>query len=298
MKVLLTGANGQLGLCLQDCISDSVKLTTLSSKDLDITCKVAVRRIVNTVKPDVIVNCAAYTAVDKAESEPELAHAVNCLGPDNLAYAAVMLDVPLIHVSSDYVFDGNATEPYLPTDATSPQGVYGQTKLAGEKTIKAITSKHIVIRTAWVFSEYGNNFVKTMLRLAKERDELGIVADQYGCPTYAGDLAALIVAIVTRIESGDFNDYGLYHFCGDKAVSWFEFAESIFEVNAKLNVDFSIPKLNKLTTEQFPTPAKRPKYSVMQDNRLSLLNLPNASQWQNALKTVIKSLSKKRTNAE
>ena len=292
MKVLLTGANGQLGLCFQDCISDSIKLTALSSKELDITCKAAVQKIVNTVKPDVIVNCAAYTAVDKAETEPEMAHAVNCQGPENLAYAAAMLDIPLIHVSTDYVFDGNATEPYIPTDATSPQGVYGQTKLAGEQAIKAITSKHIVIRTAWVFSEYGNNFVKTMLRLASERDELGIVADQHGCPTYAGDLATLIVALVTRIESGDFSDYGLYHFCGDKAVSWFEFAESIFAVKAKLNAAFSIPKLNKLTTEQFPTPAKRPKYSVMQDNRLSLLNLPNASHWQDSLKTVIKKLNK------
>ena len=292
MKVLLTGANGQLGLCFQDCISDSIELTALSSKELDITCKAAVQRIVNTVKPDVIVNCAAYTAVDKAESESEMAHAVNCQGPENLAYAAAMLDIPLIHVSTDYVFDGNATEPYVPTDATSPQGVYGQTKLAGEQAIKAITSKHIVIRTAWVFSEYGNNFVKTMLRLASERDKLGIVADQHGCPTYAGDLAALIVAMVKRIESGDFSDYGLYHFCGDKAVSWFEFAESIFAVKAKLNAAFSIPKLNKLTTEQFPTPAKRPKYSVMQDNRLSLLNLPNASHWQDSLKTVIKKLNK------
>lgn len=292
MKVLLTGANGQLGLCFQDCISDFIELTALSSKELDITCKAAVQKVVNTFKPNVIVNCAAYTAVDKAESEPELAHAVNCKGPENLAYAAAMLDIPLIHVSTDYVFDGNATEPYVPTDATSPQGVYGQTKLAGEQAIKAIISKHIVIRTAWVFSEYGNNFVKTMLRLASERDELGIVADQHGCPTYAGDLAALIVAIVSRIKSGDFSDYGLYHFCGDKAVSWFEFAESIFAVKSKLNADFSIPKLNKLTTEQFPTPAKRPKYSVMQDNRLSLLNLPNASHWQDSLKTVIKKLNK------
>lgn len=292
MKVLLTGANGQLGLCFKDCLSDSVKLTALSSKELDITCKASVQKIVNLVKPDVIVNCAAYTAVDKAESEPELAHAVNCQGPENLAYAAAMLDVPLIHVSTDYVFDGNAIEPYVPTDATSPQGVYGQTKLAGEQAIKAIISKHIVIRTAWVFSEYGNNFVKTMLRLASERDELGIVADQHGCPTYAGDLAALIVAIVTRMESSDFSDYGLYHFCGDKAVSWYEFAESIFAVQAKLNAAFSKPKLNKLMTEQFPTPAKRPKYSVMQDNRLSLLNLPNASHWQDSLKTVIKKLNK------
>lgn len=292
MRVLLAGASGQLGLCFQDYISDSAKLTALSSKELDITCKASVEKVVNTVKPDVIVNCAAYTAVDKAESEPELAHAVNCQGPENLAYAAAILDIPLIHVSTDYVFDGNATEPYVPTDATSPQGVYGQTKLAGEQAIKAITSKHIVIRTAWVFSEYGNNFVKTMLRLASERDELGIVADQHGSPTYAGDLATLIVALVTRIESGDFSDYGLYHFCGDKAVSWFEFAESIFAVKAKLNADFSIPKLNKLTTEQFPTPAKRPKYSVMQDNRLSLLNLPNASHWQDSLKTVIKKLNK------
>lgn len=292
MKVLLTGANGQLGLCFQDCVSDSIELTALSSKELDITCKASVQNVVDALRPDVIVNCAAYTAVDKAESEPELAHAVNCQGPENLAYAAAILDIPLIHVSTDYVFDGNATEPYIPTDATSPQGVYGQTKLAGEQAIKAIISKHIVIRTAWVFSEYGNNFVKTMLRLASERDELGIVADQHGSPTYAGDLAALIVAIVTRIKSGDFSDYGLYHFCGDKAVSWFEFAESIFAVKAKLNADFSIPKLNKLTTEQFPTPAKRPKYSVMQDNRLSLLNLPESSHWQDSLKTVIKKLNK------
>lgn len=283
MKVLLSGANGQLGICFQDCISGYIELTALSSKDLDITCKAAVQKIVDTVKPDVIVNCAAYTAVDKAESEPELAHAVNCQGPENLAYAAAMLDIPLIHVSTDYVFDGNATEPYLPTDVTSPQSAYGHTKLAGEQAIKAITSKHIIIRTAWVFSEYGNNFVKTMLRLASERDELGVVADQIGCPTYAGDLAKCILNFIVLVKNDENTIYGTYHFCGDQQVSWYEFANAIFEVAKAKKVLKAKPLLKELTTSEYPTSAKRPKYSVMRDTSPHV----TFSDWRLALNKII-----------
>lgn len=283
MKVLLTGANGQLGLCFQDCISDSIKLTALSSKELDITCKASVQKTVNTLKPDVIVNCAAYTAVDKAESELEQAHAVNCQGPENLAYAAAMLDIPLIHVSTDYVFDGNATEPYLPTDATSPQSVYGHTKLAGEQAIKAITSKYIIIRTAWIFSEYGNNFMKTMLRLGANRDELGIVADQIGCPTYAGDLAKCILNFITLVKSNANTIYSTYHFCGGEQVSWYEFANAIFDEAKAKKALATKPLLKELATSEYPTPAKRPKYSVMRDTSPHV----TFSDWRLALKKII-----------
>ncbi|MDC3192314.1 dTDP-4-dehydrorhamnose reductase [Pseudoalteromonas elyakovii] len=287
MKVLLTGANGQLGLCFQDCISNSIELTALSSKELDITCKAAVQRIVNTVKPDVIVNCAAYTAVDKAESEPKLAHDVNCQGPENLAYATAMLDIPLIHVSTDYVFDGNATEPYLSTDATSPQGVYGQTKLAGEQAIMAVTSKYIIIRTAWVFSEYGNNFVKTMLNLSAKHSELKVISDQIGTPTYAGDLAKFLSYI---IEHGKYY-YGLYHFNGGQTTSWYEFAKEIFKVAKMADSNFDVPDVFPINSDEYPSIAKRPMFSVLDSSLTdSVFERRTSASWSNSLIHVIKKL--------
>lgn len=291
MKVLITGARGQLGLCLQSRITNDFEPIALSSSELDITSKSMVNHAITTLQPDLIVNCAAYTAVDQAENDEKTAYSVNCTGPENLAYAAAILGIPLIHISTDYVFDGESKTPYLPESPTAPTSVYGNTKLAGEKAVQAITSKHIIIRTAWVFSEYGSNFVKTMIKLGSSKDELGIVADQIGCPTYAGDLAQLIIMFADKLKNADFNQYGVYHFCGNKAVSWYDFAKEIFTRQLSVDENYKAPKLNPLSTAQFPTAAKRPQYSVLADNSLPLLGLLESSNWRNSLSTVINKLN-------
>lgn len=262
MKVLLTGANGQVGRCTRDVFAGSGhELKALGRDALDISDAAAVAQTVKAFCPDVIINAAAYTAVDKAESEPELAYAINVAGPANLADAAAEVNALLIHISTDYVFDGTAHVPYSEGDETNPQGVYGQTKLDGEREVQRRCDRHIILRTAWVFSEYGNNFVKTMLRLGKQRSELGVVADQIGCPTYAGDIARLCLTICNTEE--DLVTYGTYHFCGDKAMSWYEFAVEIFEKAMESGVLVRKPHLAAIATDQYPTPAVRPSYSVM-----------------------------------
>lgn len=283
MKILLTGANGQLGRCFQDLASENHTVLALGSQELDISSRQSVLDAVTEFKPDVIVNAAAYTAVDKAESDAERAAAVNAHGPENLAIAAKAVGAKFVHVSTDYVFDGSAQQPYLETDAVNPPGVYGQTKLAGELLVSSILPQAIILRTAWVFSEYGNNFVKTMLRLAKDRPELGVVADQVGCPTYAGDIAAAIMHLVDKEAAG-----GIYHYCGDNSVSWAEFAQAIFTQAVKANVLQSAPKVNFIGSEQYPTPAKRPAYSVLSTDKVSAY-FP-ASDWQQALVNIIPQL--------
>lgn len=288
MKLLITGSDGQLGRCLLDKLSSGNHEYLAIDKDqLDITDSQSVSSMVSEFNPDVIVNAAAYTAVDKAESDEELAYKVNAIGPKNLAQAAAKNDIPLIHVSTDYVFNGAGYTPYMPYSEVKPMSVYGETKLAGEKFVTEISNKSIIIRTAWVFSEHGNNFVKTMLRLAKDRDELGIVADQYGCPTYAGDLAELILTIIDDIsESKVFNAYGTYHFCGAEATSWHGFARTIFAMAEEKNVDIKKPNLNAIRTEDFPTPAARPYYSVLDCSNTDSIWKVNRN-WQLSLSNVL-----------
>ncbi|KNE88170.1 dTDP-4-dehydrorhamnose reductase, partial [Puccinia striiformis f. sp. tritici PST-78] len=209
-------------------------------------------------QPNVIVNAAAYTAVDKAETEFGIAAMINEIGPKNLALAANEVGARLVHVSTDYVFDGEMDRPYIETAKTNPLGVYGKTKLDGELAVVLIQPEALIIRTAWVFSEYGNNFVKTMLRLAQDRDTLGVVSDQFGCPTYAGDIAQAIIVLLQNKAAG-----GVYHFCGDEIVTWNEFAVAIFASALKKGVLAKMPVVNGINTAQYPTPAKRPKYSVL-----------------------------------
>ncbi len=283
MKILLTGANGQLGRCFQDIVSETDTLLALGSQELDISHQSSVVAKVQEFRPDIIINAAAYTAVDKAESEPERAAAVNTHGPENLALAAKQVGARLVHVSTDYVFDGSGQVPYQESDAVNPLGVYGQTKLAGELLVQSILPEAIILRTAWVFSEYGNNFVKTMLRLAKDRPELGVVADQVGCPTYAGDIAAAILNLVAGNAPG-----GIYHYCGDRSVSWAEFAQAIFAEGEQSGVLARQPKVNFITTDQYPTPAKRPAYSVLSTEKVA--DYYPASDWQAALTKIIPQL--------
>ncbi|AYM89680.1 dTDP-4-dehydrorhamnose reductase [Serratia sp. 3ACOL1] len=284
MKVLLTGSKGQLGSCFQDRLPTGWELWATDSDVLDITDLSAVKAAVAEFKPNIIVNAAAYTAVDKAETEYELAASINKTGPENLALAAKDVDARLVHVSTDYVFDGTATTPYTETDVTNPLGVYGQTKLDGEIAVATVQPEAIIIRTAWVFSEYGNNFVKTMLRLAKDRDTLGIVADQRGCPTYAGDIAQAIITLVQKNANG-----GIYHFGGDKEVAWSEFAISIFDIAIEKKVLTKKPNVNGISTDQYPTPAARPKYSVLNCAKIKEEGV-FTSAWESALRLVIAKL--------
>ncbi|MBA0198312.1 MULTISPECIES: dTDP-4-dehydrorhamnose reductase [Pectobacterium] len=281
MKILLTGANGQLGRCFQDRLPAEWEILATDTAELDITEIEYVEQTVKQFKPDAIVNAAAYTAVDKAESEPELAAKINVTGPENLAIVTSKQGIRLVHVSTDYVFDGNATEPYSEDSATNPLSVYGKTKLAGEQAVAKISSEAIIVRTAWVFSEYGNNFVKTMLRLGKERDTLSIVNDQRGCPTYAGDLAQAIISLLEKNVEG-----GIYHYCGDEEVSWYEFSQAIFSVAVQKALLSKAPTLTPITTAQYPTPAHRPAYSALAGEKIKELGIA-LSGWKSMLKKTI-----------
>ncbi|MCU1788931.1 dTDP-4-dehydrorhamnose reductase [Pectobacterium polaris] len=282
MKILLTGANGQLGRCFQERLPEEWEILATDAAELDITDLAHIEKVVSTFQPDAIVNAAAYTAVDKAESEPELAEKINTAGPENLAIVASKQGIRLVHVSTDYVFDGNATEPYNEDSATNPLSVYGKTKLAGEQAVAKASSEAIIVRTAWVFSEYGNNFMKTMLRLAKERDTLSIVNDQRGCPTYAGDLAQAIIALLQQNATA-----GIYHYSGDQEVSWYEFAQAIFSVAVQNSVLNKIPTLTPITTLQYPTPAHRPAYSTLSCQKTQQFKI-ELSNWQVVLNKIIK----------
>lgn len=290
-RVLVTGGNGQLGRCLQDRAAQfGFEVFALDASDLDITDKDQVDAFVAQVSPIAIINAAAYTAVDKAEVDFDLAHKVNALGPQYLADAAKQCGIPLLHVSTDYVFDGQSCEAYRPSDTPNPSGVYGKTKLEGEQLVLQTHAQSIVVRTAWVFSEYGNNFVKTMLRLAGERDDLGVIADQYGCPTYAGDLANALFQLLTKIiETNEWSGFGVYHFCGDEATSWHGFTRTILDFAKQKELIGYLPKLNAIRTEDYPLPAPRPTYSVMDCSSLESLVEINRD-WKASLQYVLSKL--------
>ncbi|MCU8006062.1 MULTISPECIES: dTDP-4-dehydrorhamnose reductase [Shewanella] len=284
MKILIAGKNGQVGRCLVDLLEAQTELTflALGREELDITDPIQVDKIVSEFQPNIIINTAAYTAVDKAEQECELANAINRDGPHNLAHAANKINAVIIHISTDYVFDGVSAESYTESDATAPQGEYGRSKLAGEQAVAQVCPKHLILRTAWVFGEHGNNFVKTMLRLAKTRDTLGVVADQFGGPTYAGDIANAILTISKQIAR-DSHAYGIYHFSGFPHVNWHTFAEKIFEIALEQNVLVQPIQVNPITTLDYPTPAKRPANSRLNCDKINNAFGIKQSDWQAAL---------------
>ena len=264
MVVLVTGANGQLGQAIQFVAGNypNINFVFCSSSDLDITNKENCDSLFNKEKPDFCINAAAYTAVDKAESEPEQAHLINCIGAKNLAETCKEFNAKLIHISTDFVFDGSKNSPYNEADLPNPKGVYGQTKLEGEIAIQEVFDAYFIIRTSWVYSQFGNNFMKTMLRLASERTSLSIVNDQIGTPTNAVDLAECLVTIITEHSKLNTEHYGIYNFSNEGQCSWFDFAKKIFEIN-QVKIDV-IP----IPTTQFPTPAERPKYSVLDKTKI------------------------------
>ena len=280
MKVVVLGAKGQLGRCLSDqLVGTSHDVTLAAREDIDISDLELTKSKLLMLNPDVVINASAYTAVDKAEEEADKANVVNNVAVGNLAQICGSINSVLIHISTDYVFDGLAQTAYKESAQPNPQSVYGKTKLLGELAIQESGCNYLIIRTAWVFSEYGNNFLKTMLRLGKERDKLSIVGDQVGCPTYAQDIAKAIVTILAGIEAHNVS-WGIYHYCGEEVTSWFGFAEAIFEEAKQLGLIITSPKLTEITTLEFPTLAKRPAFSVLDSSNIQAVWSVQPSDWK------------------
>ena len=288
MKILVLGCKGQLGRCLNDQLVNTENEVIYTSREqIDIADFEVTKNQILKTSPDLIINATAYTAVDKAEEDQKTANLINHLAVKNIADICNQLECWLIHVSTDYVFDGNSKVPYKEDDETNPQGAYGETKLNGELAIQSSGCKHIIIRTAWVFSEYGNNFLKTMLRLGSERDELSIVGDQIGCPTYAQDIARSIVEIAPQLNSRKDND--IYHYCGDQPCSWYDFANAIFDQAMTNNL--KIPSIvNSIETTAYPTPAKRAAFSVLNCSKIENDFGVHASNWYGGIGQVISKL--------
>ncbi len=286
MRILLFGPNGQVGSELRALSWEGgLTLIPVSRESTDLSVTGAAEAAVRREKPDLVVNAAAYTAVDRAESEPDMAQAVNGAAPGGMARACADLGIPLIHISTDFVFDGAKNGPYVEDDPTGPVSVYGSSKLAGEAAVRGALDNHVILRTAWVFSPYGNNFLKTMLRLGAERDELGIVDDQRGCPTSAGGIARAIRAIVDRHYAGEALVPGTYHYCGDNAVTWFGFANAIFEAAGdRLPGGITVKPIG---TSDYPTPARRPSNSVMSCAKIRAVYGIEPDDWRGAVSAVV-----------
>jgi len=283
MRILVTGSKGQLGMELVRQASLHEVVAT-SRETLDITDLSAVRSILDKTHPEVVINAAAYTSVDKAEADHDAAFTVNCDGPANLAVCCAEMDIPLFHISTDYVFDGTKKGSYSEGDPIAPLGVYGESKAAGESMLREHCSRHIILRTSWVFSVHGCNFVKTMLRLGAERAALGVVADQFGKPTSASELARLILKIIPY--AGD--HWGTYHLAQPEAVSWHGFAEAIFKEAACQGKQLMIKNVNPIATEDYPTPARRPANSVLNCDRFEEVFGVEIRPWRELLVDVVR----------
>ena len=289
MKILVTGSNGQLGSEIRDLKEFFPQWEFLFTDvdTLDITDEKAVDVFLKKNKPTVIVNCAAYTAVDKSESDMHAAHQINAIGPGVLAMASKKFNTRFIHISTDYVYDGMNHKPYEEFDPVNPAGVYGKTKLAGERLIRSGNPEAVIIRTAWLYSAYGNNFVKTMLRLGSERESLKVVFDQIGSPTYAHDLAQAVLEVIAAGQGKSSESYaGIYHYSNEGVASWYDFATTIFEI-AGLSC-----KVIPVVTTEYPTPAKRPHYSVLNKSKIKTTFNLEIPYWKDSLKLCIEKINK------
>ncbi|PIE70637.1 MAG: dTDP-4-dehydrorhamnose reductase [Deltaproteobacteria bacterium] len=288
MRIAVSGSSGQVGWELMrrgQAAGDDMIGSDLP--ELDITEETVVREWIDSVAPDILINAAAYTAVDRAETDAQKARSVNAYGPRYLAGACRDANIPLIHISTDYVFDGSATVPYTEAAPTRPMGVYGRTKLEGELAVREILDRHMIIRTAWVYGVQGQNFVKTMIRLAGERETLRVVADQIGCPTFAGDLADALLHIARVVCSHPSDTLnGTFHFCGSGSVSWHGFAEEIFR-QARGRVPLQLTSCQPIPTTAYPTPAQRPAYSVLDCARIREVFGVSPRPWQIALSEML-----------
>ena len=288
-NILVTGADGQLGRELKELVAarrDRENIFFTDRKRLDISDKAAVKSFCSENHINTIINCAAYTAVDKAEEDAESADLINHIAVRNMAEIAKERGIGLVHISTDYVFDGKHYKPYTEEDSPNPTGVYGKTKLAGEEAILEVSPENsIIIRTSWVYSSYGNNFVKTMLRLGKEREKLGVIFDQIGTPTYAADLAAAILEILPKIDN---SKPEIYHYSNEGAISWYDFAKEIMKM-VKLSC-----QIDPIETWQYPTPAKRPHYSLLNKAKIKKdfdLSIP---YWKDSLSHCLTKLGERK----
>lgn len=295
MKVLVTGGNGQLGWELRQTADSQNEIIYLSSADLDITNEGNVLAVLSNYCPDIVINAAAYTAVDKAESDENQAYAVNDRGVQNLAQACKSISAKLIHVSTDFVFDGAKNTPYLPTDKTNPVSVYGASKLAGEQHVRDLLANDaVIIRTAWVYSQHGNNFVKTMLRLMAEKDQLGVVCDQVGTPTWAKGLAEMVWALAEKMqkEAGSKQDAptAIYHWTDAGVASWYDFAVAIQDIAFEKGLLDKKISVRPIPASAYPTPAKRPSYSVLDKACAEQVSGKIARYWRASLEEMLGNL--------
>lgn len=287
MKILVTGANGQVGWELaRRGEGHGFEVLALDRTALDITNAFQVANVVCRPDLSLVVNAAAYTGVDRAEEEPALAFAANSEGPANLASACAGAGIPLIHLSTDYVFDGRKQGLYKETDPVCPLGVYGRSKAEGEREVRARLQEHIILRTSWVYGVHGQNFVKTMLRLGQEKRVVRVVADQYGCPTWAADLAEAILALGVQIATGDSVAWGTYHYCGEGVTSWYGLATAIFDL-AKNYIPLAVEKVEPISTAEYPTRAGRPANSALDCSLLKRTFGVQPRPWQESLAAAI-----------
>jgi dTDP-4-dehydrorhamnose reductase len=278
-SIIVFGASGQLGQCIKN-VADNKEISNiifLTESEANILDTDALSKVFEKYNPAYAINCAAYTAVDKAEEEADLAHRVNVTGAENLAVQCKIYNTTLIHISTDFVFKGDKATPRVEDDETAPISVYGQTKLDGEKAVEVVLPQHFIIRTGWLYSEYGNNFLKTMLKLGAERDELKIIADQVGTPTYAIDLAGFILHIIKMNSKA----YGIYHYSNEGVTSWFDFARAIFDISS------THVKTIPIRTDEYPTKAMRPAYSVMDKSKAKQTFNIEIPYWRDSLITCL-----------
>ncbi|MFD2703133.1 dTDP-4-dehydrorhamnose reductase [Paenibacillus shunpengii] len=281
MRVLVTGASGQLGREVVLALTNAGQNVLGCNRDeLDITDEVICDRKIQDYRPDVVIHCAAFTAVDKAEEEADLAYKVNCIGTRNIAIAAESVGAKLVYISTDYVFDGLSSNTYVEYDSTNPKSVYGKTKLAGEVVVQNFSTKHFIVRTSWVYGLYGSNFVKTMLQLGQNKPEVKVVNDQTGSPTYTLDLANFIIELILT------NKFGIYHASNSGKCTWYEFTQEIFSEAKKLGFPINA-NLIPCTTEDFPRPAPRPKNSVMEHMAIRANGFLDIRSWQDGLRAFL-----------
>ena len=287
-SILLIGCNGQLGAQLQKTLQAYSNLKAVARPIVEMSQPETLRELIQENQPEIIINAAAYTAVDKAESEPELANTINALAPKVIAQEAEKLKAFFIHISTDYVFDGKNSRPYRENDSTNPLNIYGETKLAGEQAILSNCSKYFILRTAWVYGNLGkSNFVKTMLRLGAQKLELKVVADQIGSPTWTRDIAQTIAALIPDTS----RIIGTYHYTNSGIASWYDFAVAIFEEAKQLGFPLKIDRVIPITTSEYPTPATRPSYSVLNCAKISSLMESHPPHWRQSLREMLQELT-------
>ena len=288
-SILLIGCNGQVGTQLQKALRPCSNLIAVARPEVELTQPETIKNLIEQWEPQIIINAAAYTAVDKAESEPELANIINAVAPKILAQEAEKLQASLIHISTDYVFDGKTNHPYQENDSTNPLSVYGETKLAAEQAIHSTCNDYIILRTAWVYGSGGkSNFVKTMLRLGAQKSELKIVTDQIGSPTWAKDIAQTIATLINK----DHRESGIYHYTNSGVASWYDFAVAIFEEAKLLGFPLKIERVIPIPTSEYPTPAPRPSYSVLNCAKISSLIEFHPPHWRESLRRMLQEFRK------